>query len=1115
MGRNRKRHWKTIGIVTVFVIILSGSLWYFWDLRTNSTEKHPNDRDMTIENDIVTATGITGVGMDTVCLAIDFLENTSLRVEEVYCSKGDTVAKGKKCLKFTNDSINQARAELERVAQKAELAYRSGVISDGESRMQAKYTYDMAVIESDFAEQVYQDILAQLTVQLDKAIKAYNAAGDAYNVYNLAVENNTFYEDYQIEELKKAYDDAYDLFVSRREYFEVTQDEIDALADGGINARVVQGDRQWAIRTVALLKEEMAEAKLEYEQTRQAYQREIEGAGVKLLKLLNDFEQAQQDLTDAQIEMQKGSLHAKTVYELAVAKGQTAEGIYNAQLVSLGDTLERLKDAKDNAARNKAIFEELVGDGYLYTDRSGTILMINAEVGQSLARDDLLLAYVNPKKMSVTVTVPEMDAAKLFVGERANVMVADCGSFDGIVEAIQPLASPDGKASVYNTVVVSFGGNVSAVSSGLTTTVVFGEMAQVGENSDEATDHQMISQMYEFDVFTGTDKEQVQCLQVEEVYVETGQYIEEGDPVCRFTQDSIEAVRKELTYAQSKACVALVEAQTDYHINVLEAGLTHNEAVEGQKLAEITYDNTIARLNSDLVAKFLETEQLLADIYQLQLSLTEDAYLKQKADITRAYDNAKKQVENARESFVTNQIEAAQSFQEAKKAYDTFFEQFEMSNQQIAEKVEEVYRIQDEILQSQQFMEKELLAAEQTRSQSQLDAEIAYAKYIDSLKKYEKAVNQAQSDLDQAAQKLDEFNQFIGDGTICALEDGWVIEVDCLSLSTDETVLVDTEKKDDVQLTETVVTSPKVIAQTFDLDIAVLMGDSDVALQVEEVLVSAGQQVEKGTALFHVTPDSVSNVRTILQRQVLETNKNYELLKATQKELRLQALQQYENYSIDGKYADTIFHKKCSNLQQQADDAKEAVDYKQEQVNENMLELTQAQQELAKAQKYLKEAKAAVAENYNNRYNNAYYYTVYENTREKAQSMVEQLEEKMEILTEKNESLLYAVEDESRNYHQIVQDLEKEKLAAKLEYDIQVYDSKMASEWYDIQIAGLDNDLQEARERYESSLQNIRNFDACIVQNKVLSAYEGILEDVLIEAGDYVGIGDRLVLILE
>lgn len=778
LRKRRTRFRITIGIAAFVILLTAGSLCV--NLLNNTHAKTDETQN------IVTATGVTEIGMEPVTFSIDFLEDTRLYVEEVYLSDGDTAAANEPYVKFTDESIRNARTELEQAVHNAELDYRSRVVSSGEDKIEAKYTYDTTVLEAEFAPQVYQDTLTQLDMRLAKAKNAYEEAQNEYNEYYVAVVNNTFYEDYEVEALKKAYDEAYDLFVSRRAYWEVTQEELDLLDDGS-SAHAGQGERQWIVRTVALLRDEMTEAQNRYEQAKNEYQREIEGAELKLQKLLNQSEQAQQDLLDTQIAYQKESLHAKTVYEIAVARGQLAESDYNTYLCDLADELEHLRAVRDTAVENRALFEDLAGDGYLYTEQAGTVLMVQAVEGQALEGGSQILAYADEEEMSVTATVPRADAAKIFVGEKTSVTVEDCGSFDGVVEAIQPITgffTPENKTPIYNLVRISLNGDVSDILPEQTAAVVFGEEMQgdtieCSAGGHSAVEREMIAQMYDFDILDETKGDQAIYLEADSVYVRAGQHIKEGDMVCRFTQESIERVRKALIDIQSDAGKALVRAQAGYHIGVLEAGLKHNEAVIDNTLAQMTYDNTIARLNSSLVSKILETEQLLADIYQLQTTLTDDAHQEKRADMTKAYEKAKKQVEKAKESFVTSQVEAAENLQTTKDSYEKFFAQLEASSQEIRDKVERVYALQEEILQSQQLMEKELLTAEQTRISAQTEGEIAYAKYAGILKEYENAVNNAQSYLEQSTHRLDAFEQFVGDGTIYATGDGLVIRIGC------------------------------------------------------------------------------------------------------------------------------------------------------------------------------------------------------------------------------------------------------------------------------------------------------------------------------------------------
>lgn len=497
---------------------------------------------MNMNDNLVTASGTTLIGVDAVTFAIDFLEDTSLYVEEVYVSSGDEVEAGTKYLKFTDDSIEDARSELESTVRETQIAYRSGVITTQESKIEAKYTYQQALLDAQQAQQVYEDTLASLQAMLDAAEDEYTQAQDDYNEYLCKVENNTFSEDYEIETKKTAYEEAYDLYVDRVEYWELTEDELDSLdsssasmsgsstttvstgttnstdttssdssGQGGAGGMMggngssqaaareeqeAKADRQWILKTVALLKERMEEAEEDYEQAKEDYEDEIDGAELKLQKLLNTYESKREAYEAAQITYQKESLSAKTTYETMLAKGQTAQNDYDTQLTSLSESLEKLADAKEEAQDNLVLFESLIGDGYLYTDEAGTILMSGAEEGEVLTGGDIIFAYSNPDKITVSVAVSQDSIAQLSVGESAMVMISDYGNYSGVIESINPVASSDSRTSVTYTVEVALDGDVSALSANLTATVIFGmdtdnaqqdETVQIQTETEEMT----------------------------------------------------------------------------------------------------------------------------------------------------------------------------------------------------------------------------------------------------------------------------------------------------------------------------------------------------------------------------------------------------------------------------------------------------------------------------------------------------------------------------------------------------------------------------------------------------------------------------------------------------
>jgi HlyD family secretion protein len=311
-------------------------------------------------------------------------------------------------------------------------------------------------------------------------------------------------------------------------------------------------------------------------------------------------------------------------------------------------------------------------------------------------------------------------------------------------------------------------------------------LLQSGVTESGSVEFGLVTQLYDLDISTDDDEddddddeddEEEHYLKIEEVYVAVGQRIEKGDAIYKFTQSSIDDVRKTLTYAQTQAQISLNNAQTEYDVGVTEAGLSYNETMLDTSLAQSTYNNTVARLYNDMAAKSLQIQQLLADIYKQQQALVDEDYLEEKSDLKESYEDAVDALEDVSEDFVTNRVEATQNFRQAREKYESFMNQFDESNESIESMVQQVYDIQEEILYDQQLLEKELLSAQQDYDMSNVSGSIADTKYSSSLTSYETALNKAKEELEEATEKLDAFNEFVGDGTVYAEDAGLVTEV--------------------------------------------------------------------------------------------------------------------------------------------------------------------------------------------------------------------------------------------------------------------------------------------------------------------------------------------------
>ena len=151
----------------------------------------------------VTASGTTALGYTMDEFEPDYIES-ELYIEEVYLSSGDEVSEGTAVFKIADASIQEARKELTEKKEEASLAYRAGLISYEQSKINAKYTYDTAILEGQQAEAVYQSALKNAEEKLEKAREEVTETEKKIEEYENA--NAGYYYDYHLDTYKERYE---------------------------------------------------------------------------------------------------------------------------------------------------------------------------------------------------------------------------------------------------------------------------------------------------------------------------------------------------------------------------------------------------------------------------------------------------------------------------------------------------------------------------------------------------------------------------------------------------------------------------------------------------------------------------------------------------------------------------------------------------------------------------------------------------------------------------------------------------------------------------------------------------------------------------------------------
>ncbi len=133
-------------------------------------------------------------------------------------------------------------------------------------------------------------------------------------------------------------------------------------------------------------------------------------------------------------------------------------------------------------------------------------------------------------------------------------------------------------------------------------------------------------------------------LEVEEVYVSSGQEISEGDPILKITDESIEDYRGELEAAVASARLLVSQEEINVEIKQAEADYTYQMYLAEGETAEETYNATITSLEEKIadLEEQIEDEDDEDELEELEaeLKLAQNNLTTGSVEAKQTYDNA-------------------------------------------------------------------------------------------------------------------------------------------------------------------------------------------------------------------------------------------------------------------------------------------------------------------------------------------------------------------------------------------------------------------------------------------------------------------------------------------
>jgi len=487
--QNNKKKVVIITVSMVTVLVIAGGV-IFYCLRKGGSVELPSSQGgamttMNMTENMVSASGVTSIGMTQESFEVENLE-TELLVEEVYASSNEEIEAGAKILKLSEESVEEARKELEDTLTQADLAYRAGVIEYEQSKITAQYNRDAAVLSGEQALEVYKETIKGLELQAEKAQEALDDAREEIAEYQSAINGSTYYDDYKVGVYKELYDENLKLLSTKLNEWGISWSQITSGqgSSSGGQGSVSGGNAGSSTSYVSVLSSlySVLEQNLkDYEQALDDYEDAVANAEFELQTLELSLSTLEKNLTEAKSNYETQVLQAKLTYETALANSERAENDYETALQKAESDYTTLEDAKDDARTNLDLFESSVGDGYYYAAGSGTILRVMLREEGYLTSESTIFIYSNPEEITVTVSVYQEDISKISVGDSAYIQSTEYGSFQGTVTQINPVSSSGSRTSVTYNVVVTVSGDTSSLSANQTVTVIFG----LGGTTDE------------------------------------------------------------------------------------------------------------------------------------------------------------------------------------------------------------------------------------------------------------------------------------------------------------------------------------------------------------------------------------------------------------------------------------------------------------------------------------------------------------------------------------------------------------------------------------------------------------------------------------------------------
>ncbi len=316
--------------------------------------------------------------------------------------------------------------------------------------------------------------------------------------------------------------------------------------------------------------------------------------------------------------------------------------------------------------------------------------------------------------------------------------------------------------------------------------------------------------------------------------------------------------------------------------------------------------------------------------------------------------------------------------------------------------------------------------------------------------------------------------------------------------------------------------------QTFDLDISEYTGSSSTfswndnmgagmgqmfqnaastassssgrALEVEQVYVSAGQEIEKGAPILKLTDESVNSIRQELKEDASDAQITYEQTVTNKQQVATRAQGSLDINKAYGGYAESEYNNTAATLNESVESIQEQLTKAQEDLAEDTENLTEMQTLSAEQKTVL--SNAEYARDNTSRDDSLYWWITAVNTVSDTEDLIETLEDEIDKTEEEIEDLNESIVSLNTQLSLAQKKLEAGIIEAEAQKELRQYQYENAQEIYDVTVGQSDFEEEKAKTDYDTAKEKLDEFDSIIQDGVISSEYTGIISQVGINAGD-------------